>query len=335
MIAPEAAAREAAAHFAIQGVALVSPLSGGLVHETWLITDEVGARFVFQKLNTTSLGDTESISIVTEHLAARGMMTPRVVPTTAGPLTLSADGAVWRMLTFVPGSTIEREPSVAQARSAARLLARFHAALASLESPLPAAPAHFHDTPYYLSHMQELHAGRRDERHAICEPLVEKIASILIPRLPLLADQQRRLLHGDPKISNFRFDDAGDEAICMLDLDTIGRYALITELGDMLRSCASRGPHIDETVWSAIIGAYAAEADIGPGERAAIPDGFVIYCMEVASRYIIDAYEESFFRHDRTAYATLAEQNIAKAQLQIERAEDFLRREAELRARAA
>ncbi|RDJ93587.1 hypothetical protein B4Q13_20930, partial [Lacticaseibacillus rhamnosus] len=77
----------------------------------------------------------------------------------------------------------------------------------------------------------------------------------------------RRVLHGDPKLSNLLFQPADPlRARCMIDLDTLGRGFLAYELGDALRSWANRA------------GEDQLDADLDVGALQAVLAGYARTC---------------------------------------------------------
>ena len=57
----------------------------------------------------------------------------------------------------------------------------------------------------------------------------------------------KRVIHGDPKISNMLFDEKSGSGVAMIDLDTVSAGLLQYDLGDCLRSfCNSSGEGAEE-----------------------------------------------------------------------------------------
>ena len=84
-----------------------------------------------------------------------------------------------------------------------------------------------------------------------------------------------RPAHGDLKISNVLFVPGTEEALALIDFDTLGRHGLDAELGDALRSwCNPAGedtiqPEFDMAIFEASLQGYFAEArTVTPEERA-------------------------------------------------------------------
>src|SRR2546423_576438 len=72
--------------------AAAAPLGYGLINKTFLVTTG-GARYVLQRVNPIfDPAIHENIRAVTERLAARGLVTPRLLPTREGGLFLDLAG---------------------------------------------------------------------------------------------------------------------------------------------------------------------------------------------------------------------------------------------------
>ncbi len=319
---------ESAAHvlaaYGLRATALES-ITGGLINLTVSVTTADDAQYVLQRLNPIFNPEVNlNLELVTRHLAAQGQVTPRLVPALNGAWWVLLDKACWRLLTFVPGECFATLPGARYAHSAGQLLGRFHCALATVVEPLPYrrepvhAPArHFAN----LRHALTQHAGH---------PLSAKVQSLAVAiaeasaGLPPLAVQPLRLLHGDPKLSNLRFN--GDASPgCMLDLDTLTEAPLAYELGDAFRSWCNPQPEdavnadFDLALFSAAVEGYAEDsrAFITPQERASIVSATEMIYLELAARFAADAVNEAYFGWDAVRFATRGEHNLTRAQNQM------------------
>ncbi|MGB8143871.1 MAG: phosphotransferase, partial [Chromatiaceae bacterium] len=140
------------------GPLAIEPLGRGLINDSFRVT--AGAdRWVLQRINGQVFPDPEGImanlSRLGAHLARQGVVDltwPELARTTEGATwTRDEAGAVWRLMSFIPGQPLERIESDPQAAEVGRLLGSFHRAVAdldpaSLEVTLPG----FHVTPGYL-----------------------------------------------------------------------------------------------------------------------------------------------------------------------------------------
>ncbi|TNE90283.1 MAG: hypothetical protein EP330_08755 [Deltaproteobacteria bacterium] len=303
-------------------------LSSGLINQTWRVMHE-GRETILQSLNTQIFDPVlhEDIAAVTEHLAHKGLPTPRLVPTTAGSLYADVDGGCWRMLTVVGNRTIERVEDLADARSGGALVARFHAATADLEHRFvnPRSQGGFHDTQVRMDQLREaLDAHRGDDFWDETAGLAARIEA-LWASLAGGRELPQRVVHGDLKISNLRYDDA--DAIALIDLDTLARGTLDAELGDALRSwCCLAGedgePAFSLDVLGAAMEGYASEAvGITDAEWDSFVPGTIRIATELAARFAADALNRNYFGFDPALGS--GRHNLLRAEGQLALAEQI------------
>src|SRR5690606_35055559 len=115
----------------------VRPAASGLINRTWHVVSDAGEPLVLQRVNAIFPPAVNAdIDAVTRHLEARGMTTPRLVPTRSGALWLEHGGFVWRVLTAIDGVSRDALETAEQACEAGRILASFHRAVADFEPAL-------------------------------------------------------------------------------------------------------------------------------------------------------------------------------------------------------
>ena len=312
------------AAFELEPESLVRATSG-LMNPTWYAQSRHGAALVLQRVNPVFSAEVNvDIAAVTEHLAGKGLLTPRLVPTTAGALWIEHDG-VWRALTRIDGVCRDALETPAQARAAGCLLAEFHRAVRDLEHRFRNRRLGVHDTPRHLRRLRDALGEHRAHRHFdVIEPLAERVleAAEALPPLPPGPD---RIVHGDPKISNLLFAHDSDRALCLIDLDTLAHMPVALELGDALRSwCnpatedAASAQFVRPFFDAAIEGyAEAAQGLLTPEEWRAIPRGALTITVELAARFCADALHESYFGWNRARYDSASAHNQARVHGQL------------------
>lgn len=304
----------------------IRPLGTGLINRTWLARARNGAWRVLQQLNPMFPPEVmEDIAAVTAHLAARELLTPRLVPDRDGRLWLPDPNGAWRVLTYIPGQVLDTIANRVQAGEAGRLLASFHRALDDLDHVFRHVRPPVHEPARHLGDLARALEAHRDHRlYDAAAPLAYDIfaAAAALPPLPLTP---ARVVHGDPKISNLVFAADGNRALCMLDLDTLGRMALPLELGDALRSWCNvaseddpRGRFSAELFGAAIRGYGAvAEGWLRPDEAGAVVDATAVIQVELAARFCADGLNERYFGWNPALFPHRGEHNLARARGQL------------------
>ena len=282
-----------------------TPAASGLINQTWWVRGPDGPVAVVQRLNTDIFVPEvhEDIEAITAHLAAHGLLTPRLVRTGKGQLWHTDDTGVYRALTLVGSRTIDAVEDLQDATSAAALVGRVHTALADLSWRFRSVRPGAHDTHAHAATLAKAvaaHPTHRlyDQVAPMAEELAERWSRWDGPR-----DLPERIIHGDLKISNVRFD--GHEAVALIDLDTFQRGQLDAELGDAMRSWCNRSgedvteARVDTEVFAAAMAGYASTAvHTTDDEWLGMAPGLERIATELAMRFAADALNESYFGFD-------------------------------------
>jgi Ser/Thr protein kinase RdoA (MazF antagonist) len=221
----------------------VEGFGAGHINETYLVESAAG-EYVLQRVNTAVFTRPDAITanIVVVHRHLRGALMPEPVATPAGEWLVWEGGAPWRAWRRLPGRPLASgEATPAALQDAATLLGRFHGLVADLDpGALTETLPGFHDPGRRLEALRTVVAadpcGRvatvQDEIQMALEaqPLVDA-ATDLTRRVPL------RVAHYDAKLDNFLF--VGDDAVALVDFDTVMPGAWFWDLGDLLRSGAT------------------------------------------------------------------------------------------------
>jgi aminoglycoside phosphotransferase (APT) family kinase protein len=259
-----APAAELAAAFRLEGrAAACEALKRGHIHDTFVLRCESGgasARYVLQSVNTKVFRDAEGVMEnllrVTEHQRRRlekaGTPEPerrvlRVLRARDGrPWHVDAAGRFWRGFPFIERTVSHERPSSAgQALEAARAFGRFGALLRDLPPPpLRTTIPGFHDLEgrrrALAAAVARDAAGRAaqlgreiDAAQAAAEKIAAAIDEGALPA---------RVVHNDCKLNNLLFDADRDEALCVVDLDTVMEGALLHDFGELVRTATNARP---------------------------------------------------------------------------------------------
>jgi Ser/Thr protein kinase RdoA (MazF antagonist) len=306
--------------------AAVEPLGTGLINRTYAVVDERGRRSVLQQVNAIfEPGIHHNILAVTEHLADKGLVTPRLIPTSDGQIWAEHEGQIWRLQSAIAGVSFDALADPEQARAAGEFVGRWHAALGDLEHEFVARRSGVHDTPRHLASLRE--AVETCVDHPLfteVEPLAEALlaAAQALASMPALAE---RVAHGDLKISNLMFAGAGEPQrscpVALVDLDTVAPMNLGYELGDAWRSWCNRAGEdqpeaaFDLELFAASLAGWRAGygASLTPAEREALLLGPEWISLELACRFAADALFERYFGWDPERFASRGAHNLARA----------------------
>lgn len=301
------------------------PYGTGLINATFLVEGSAGRAIVQRMHPVFSPRVNDDIDAVTKHLARKGIVTTRVIPTDDGARWVmhdEGDGArPWRALTWVDHARVyDKVPSARVAREGAALVGAFHRAMDDFDEAYTAAREGVHDTPRHLRNLADAldaHPSHRlrDEVAPLAEAVLDAGA-----RLSLVRGLPPRNAHGDLKISNLLFD-ADDRGVCLIDLDSVSRMALPLELGDAMRSwCNPAGEDatdcaVDAGIFAALVAGYASTAreGVSPEERDALVAGFAQIALELTARFLADALNERYFGWSPARYASRGEHNLVRA----------------------
>ncbi|MEC9248335.1 MAG: phosphotransferase [Pseudomonadota bacterium] len=307
-------------------------IKSGLINQSIKIESGGDRRFVLQMMNRRfSREVTDKITKLTPHLESCGLKTLHVVASKSGRNSEQYDGEQWRLLTFVDGVTYQKVHDPSQAAEAGRFLAKFHLALANYRGENISSGESVHN---FGKHLANLKKGLDFYREHCFAAEVTKIADNIISvknKLPTINCHENKLVHGDPKISNFLFSRETGGAESLIDLDTVGLMALPWELGDAFRSwCNPLGEDNEQgqfngDFFKSAYESYVVEAGhyLTEVERGDFLLATLYIYLELAARFSLDVLEESYFSWDETQFARAADHNLMRARGQISAAFDL------------
>src|SRR3989344_1736512 len=311
----------------------VSEFGNGLINDTYLVESNKD-KYILQKLHPifrpSVLKDTHSI---TRHLFTNGLKTPLIIKTMGGKLFFrDGNNRYWRMLTYIPGKCYEEGVTSRQAFRAGRLVGQFHNILSGFDYKFRHKVKNFYDSDARISKLKKVikkfrHTSKYAELTGSANTMLENYKK-LGGKVGYCPD---RIIHGDLKINNIRFDAKGN-AICLLDLDMLGRHKISTDIASAARTWCNKADEGDARnakfnlkVFESMLNGYLSTAKfITKKEIEAIPATIEQVILILVARFITDAFEEKYFRLNPRQYRNLYEQNKAKAFAQLVLYDDFM-----------
>jgi Ser/Thr protein kinase RdoA (MazF antagonist) len=256
-------------------ITTVRAFGSGNINDTFLVTmsDGIDPSFVLQRINTRVFLQPalvmQNMRIFTQHVCEklngepldleRRWEVPIVLLTADNQdYWVEPDGTYWRAISFIDDSrTIDTIEDIKHGWEVGYALGRFHHLIGDLDpSRLADTLPGFHITPQYLAHYRTVldrYTGSRDTLVDYCLKFVrdrQEWAHVLEDakndgKLPL------RPIHGDPKVNNVLICNITQQAIGVIDLDTVKPGLVQYDIGDCLRSgCNPLGEETEQ--WDAV-----------------------------------------------------------------------------------
>jgi Ser/Thr protein kinase RdoA (MazF antagonist) len=231
----------------------ISLLKGGLIHKTFLVEAMNDAYFVLQGVNTHVFSNPNLV--VLNQLRISQFLTQNGYPKTCLTLLKNADGSyllqdqkgqTWRMFHAIhPSKSLEVLSKHSQAFEAAKALSEFHFFLKDfpmdqLKESIPGFLDFKKRKKDYQHSLKVAIPYRFTQANQIIQKLGEH-EGVLNRYLQLLPKLPKRIIHADPKLSNFFFNASGEGVCAIIDWDTIMTGSILYDLGDMIRSFCQVG----------------------------------------------------------------------------------------------
>lgn len=327
-----------ASEFALDGpVEMIEAIGNGLINDTYRVT--CNSRYLLQRLNTHVFYRPrevmENIARVSAHLATKPGHSLELIPTHKGENALiNEHGEWWRVYHYIEQSTAHQScPDRNTAYQAARSLGAFIRDLADLPAPplnetLPA----FHDT---LTRFKQLRRAVETDgfgRLKMAQPTLEQ----LFQQAPLAQALSRvelplRTVHNDTKLNNVLFHQETNEALCVVDLDTVMPGQAPHDFGDMVRSAASTHEgaccQLDLGRFEALLAGWLEGLDgiLIDEEKALLTTAPQVITYELALRYMTDYLEgDHYFKTKHP------EQNLERCQRLLTLLDSMQKQESEM-----
>lgn len=322
----------------------------GNVNSTFLVTLDQHPPFILQRLNTVVFCQPDLVmnnicilsDFVQEKLehwnlpAQRRWLIPKVLLTPqAQNHYIAEDGTFWRGISFIDNSqSFDTIQSLQHAQEIGYGLGMFHRLLTNLPiDQLADTLEGFHITPGYLKHYQQVCQKIQVESSPEVNYCVKFISDR--PNLPYVLENAKaqgklhlRTIHGDPKINNIMIDCLTQEAVAMIDLDTVKPGLIHYDIGDCLRSgCNPLGEEtsnweqvkFEPELARAILQGYLKVAQfLTPNDYLYIYDSIRLLAFELGLRFFTDYLEGNVYFN-----VNHPQHNLARALVQFKLAESI------------
>lgn len=240
-----------------------SPYGSGHIHDTYILTYNykgTKTRYILQRINDHVFKEPEkvmeNVQRVTQHifhkLKGNGVQDItraclQVIPSKAGvSYIIDEKNKYWRcFLCIEEAHTRDIVETEAHAFAAGKAFAQFQKLLVDLpDGKLHETIPDFHNTRKRFHSFENTVQADVSNRVQNCKREIEfalqrkEYASVLIDLINK-GDLPERITHNDTKLNNVMLDDQTDEALCVIDLDTVMPGTVLYDFGDMVRTTTS------------------------------------------------------------------------------------------------
>jgi len=334
--------------FAIEGVCVIGEeIEAGHINTTYLATYEQKEgrrkRYILQRVNELVFKDPEAVmlnvAVVTQHINNKvlrekkdaGGQTLSLFPARSGASWIKGKGGgLWRCYNFIEGcQTYDVVENTRQAYQAAKAFGAFQ----DLVSDLPASELTetipgFHDTRARYDHLLTMVAADPCDRVKKVQPELDYIESCnswlgKLLELQTAGELTTRITHNDTKVNNVMIDSKTDEAVCVIDLDTVMPGLSLFDFGDLVRSATTPASEDERDlskvemrmpIFEALVEGYLSTAGnfLSPLEIDLLAFSGKVISLETGIRFLTDYLEgDLYFKTSRD------EQNLDRCRAQL------------------
>jgi len=314
-------------------------------------------RYVLQRINENvfknPLAVMRNVETVTRHINWKvlrvkrdlGGQTLNLYPARGGRAYASGEGGgVWRCYNFIEGC---RTYDIVENRRQAYQAAQAFGSFQDLVSDIPVEDIEetipdFHNTPKRYERLMEVIAEDPLGRVASAQAEIDFIMAreSMVSKLIDLKDAgviPERITHNDTKINNVMIDSDTDEAVCVIDLDTVMPGLALYDFGDMVRTAVSPAAE-DELDLSKVMVRMSMFEALAEGyinacgclcdaEVEYMPFSGKLISLEIGIRFLTDYLEgDVYFKTYRDGH------NLDRSRTQLKLVEELERCEPEMEA---
>ncbi len=337
-----------------------SEIDSGHINTTYVAVYEqtcgTRSRYILQRINEYVFKDPlqvmRNVESVTRHINWKvlrmkqdlGGQTLNIYPARGGrSFAYGEGGGVWRCYNFIENChTYDVVENTRQAYQAAKAFGSFQDLVSDmpLDAVIETIPD-FHHTPKRYARLMEVVQADPKGRLASVEAEVtfikerEELCDLLVD----LADKGElpvRVTHNDTKLNNVMMDADTDEAVCVIDLDTVMPGLSLYDFGDLVRTATSPAEEDEKDLskiemrmpmFEALAEGYLDGCDcLTPLEIEHLVTGGKLMTLEVGIRFLTDYLEgDHYFK---TEYD---DHNLVRARSQFRLLECIEEKEEEMK----
>lgn len=328
------------------------PIQIGLVNRTYKVNfrlkDGKEKSLLVQNVNTYAfrnpVGLMNNIDLVTEHIRAKCPEKRNLhFHHTEDKKTYLIDGKnFWRVMNYIPSATYNSTQDLGILRNAGRAFGEFQMQLADFDiGQLVETIPNFHNTRKRYDNLEQAIAEDAVGRAGLVEPEIAYLRQVRDIACTLTDMGERgelplRVTHNDTKINNVLFDRQTNEALVVVDLDTVMPGLMGHDFGDAIRFAANYVaedcPELDKVgvnleVFRAFSEGFLEKTKntVTPQELSTLALSCFALTAELAVRFL-----EDYLRGDLYFSTSSSEHNLVRTRCQIALCRDMEKHMAEM-----
>ena len=294
----------------------IIPVNSGLINSTYKVEFKKSA-FILQKVNQFVFKDPnliqENYNQIVKQLSVSAYSKKQLefLKSNSNLELVQYNNTFWRMSKFIKGKTYTVCKSLEMASTAAKSLAEFHVSLKELDYKRINEPIKdFCNFNNRLWQYRESTVHGDSHRLKNTQNFIREIESNLKyihDYIKIEKDIKKRIIHGDPKVSNFLFDDKIHKVISIIDIDTIMPGSILFDFGDMVRSFANKSHEDSEIkdlifnpdIYNSLKEGYLSEANefLSPIEKDSLDLSALTVALIQCIRFLTDYYNLDVYYH--------------------------------------
>lgn len=323
---------QALSNYQIGPIKKITRLTDGLIHASYKV--EADGSFVLQNLHPqlSSPETADDYIAVTDHLKSTGIPTIKLIKDKTDRNYIFDDNRSWRLINFINGTTAKIISEPPQAEKLGFALGQFHLAMKDCDHDFK-SPLRLHESKKIWDTLVKILDANKNSAHGQTVATEAKFLTEILPQLFLPDDLPQAVVHGDPQASNFIF--GPDGRVTLIDLDTCMRHTPLVDLGDAFRSWANLNetdPQFSAELFKAGLQGYkkAAPNFLNAREKQFIVQSVKLITAELATRFLVDYFEDHYFDWDKEKFSSRRDHNLARCREQIKLYKDIDRKEKSL-----
>ncbi len=298
----------------------------GKINRTFKIDLDSGEEYILQEMNQYVFPEPEKV--MHNHLKVSAYLEKKSLPAIQFQQTLEGKYLFrnWRMMKFFHGESRKRFLFPEELQQGGEMFGKIAQALSEMDgTELEEILPEFHDTEKYYAKMEEFASDIPE--YKILEEWKEYACYVC--RTYREQEIPLKVVHGDMKCSNLLFHPETNEAVAVIDFDTVMNGKTVYDFGDAVRSAATeilpKEVFINQERYRIFVSHWLKQVHYSEQEKKLLLPSVFAVTVELAVRYLTD-----YFMGNQYFMITQPMENLYRARSQIKLAKNIIYHYAEL-----